>query len=141
MKIMLASCLFLLTTGVASAQGSAEFVKGDNPYCFADVSQVVHRLYNDVDDEMAGQQILRMGHFSTPAGDLEFQIQVTTQKNKKGEDGCRIYVDVVGGADLAHVAQQTDILNGKTTQQVANAISAQVEAMKKARDKKAKNAS
>jgi hypothetical protein len=141
MKIILASCLFLVMAGVASAQGASVFVKGDNPYCWRDVSDVVHRLYHDVDDQLADQQTLRAGHVSTAAGDLFFQIQVTTQKNKKGEEGCRIYVDVGGGASLAHAAQQTEILNGRSTEQVANTIASQVEAMKKARDKKAKNAS
>jgi len=139
MKILLASTLILALAGVASAQGASAFVKGDNPYCFTDVSQVVHRLYHDVDDELAGQQMLRAGHVSTPAGDMWFQIQVTTEKNKKGEDVCHIYVDVAGGAELAHDAQQTEYLNGRSTIQVANTIAAQVDGLKKSRDKKAKN--
>lgn len=141
MKIILGSFLFLILAGGASAQGASAFVKGDGAHCFADVSDVVHRHWNDVDDEQAGTQILRAGHFSTAGGDMWFQIQTTTEKNKKGEEVCHIYVDVVGGGSLAHDAQATEVLNGRSTIQVANMIGAEVEGMKKAREKKAKSAS
>lgn len=139
MRVILASTLFLALAGGASAQGASSFVKGDGAHCWADVSEVVHRHWNDVDDEQADTQILRAGHFSTAGGDMWFQIQTTTEKNKKGEEVCHIYVDVVGAGSLAHDAQATEVLNGRSTIQVANLIGAEVEGMKKGRDKKAKN--
>jgi hypothetical protein len=138
MKIIIVSCLFLALAGVASAQGASVFVKGADPECWTDVKDYIHRSARDVDDELASQQIIRAGHFSTMAGDLFFQIQVANEKNKKGEEGCHIYVDIVGGASLVQPGQALDSLRSQRCQRLANTLAAQVESMKKARDKDTK---
>lgn len=140
MKAIFASGLFLILASVASAQGASVFVKGDNPYCWSDVKDVVHRRATDV-SEQDNLQILRAGHFSTAAGDLYREIQVTDEKNKKGEEGCRIYVDILGGASLVSRGQALDDARGNTNERIANLIAAEVEGMRKAREKKAKNPS
>ena len=65
-------------------------------------------------------------------------IQALTEKNKKGEEGCRIYVQVEGGGSLGVKGQVVNDLSNNT--RIANSIAAEVASMQKAREKKEKNA-
>ena len=135
MKFLLAGSLLLLIAFPASAQSAKVFVKGNGAQCWLDVRQIVNQHSRDVteDDEL---QILRAGHYSTPSGDMFMSIQVLTEKNEKGEEGCRIYVGTEGGGTYASPSQVVSDTSVNT--RVANQIAAQVVAMEKAREKKEK---
>jgi hypothetical protein len=135
MKLFLAVGLLLLTAFPAAAQSANVFVKGDGAQCWLDVAQFVHTHGRDV-TENDQLQILRAGHFSTAAGDLFLTIQVLSEKDKKGEEGCRIYVEVEGGGSLGVRGQVVNDLSNNT--RIANSIAAEVAAMQKAREKKEK---
>jgi hypothetical protein len=135
MKLFLAVGILLLTAFPAAAQSVDVFVKGNGAQCWLDVAQIVHRRANDV-TENDQLQMLRAGHFSTPAGDLFLTIQVLSEKDKKGEEGCRIYVEVEGGGSLGVKGQVVNDLSNNT--RIANSIAAEVAAMQKAREKKEK---
>ena len=135
MKLFLAFGLLLLTALPASAQSADVFVKGNGPQCWLDVREIVHRRGRDVTEDNQ-LQTLRAGHFSTAAGDLFLTVQALTEKNKKGEEGCRIYVQVEGGGSLGTKGQVVNDLSNNT--RIANSIAAEVASMQKARDKKEK---
>src|SRR6266478_3047680 len=136
MKTVLAVSL-LMVSGVPSlAQTADVFVKGDSYQYWLDVKDIVPRRGSRVTEDDK-RWIIQAGHFSAMAGDVVLAIQVVPDKNKKGEDGCRIYVGVQGGGELASAGQSLNARNGSNNFRVASLISAEVEGMKKAREKKA----
>jgi len=137
MKSFLAFGLLLLTAFPASAQTAEVFVKGNGAQCWLDVREIVHRRGRDVTEDNQ-LQILRAGHFSTAAGDLFLTVQALTEKNKKGEEGCRIYVQVEGGGSLGVKGQVVNDLSNNT--RIANSIAAEVASRQKVLEKKEKNA-
>ena len=72
---------------------------------------------------------MRAGHFSDASGDMFFSIQALTEKNKQGEEGCRIYVSVAGGGVYAAPINAVNDLSVNT--RIANKLGAQVAAMLK----------
>jgi hypothetical protein len=137
MKLFLAVGILFLAALPASAQSASVFIKGDDAHCWQDVAEVVHTHAREV-EENDDLHILRVGHFSRPAGDLFLTVQALTEKDKKGAEGCRIYVEVEGGASLGVKSQVVNDLSDNT--RVANIIGAEVAAMQKARDKQPKKA-
>jgi hypothetical protein len=144
MKIILVSGLFLGLAGAASAQTADVFVKDDPAQCWLDVKDIVHRRGREVSDDDLNQ-ILRAGHYATPGGDLTLMVQVGADKNKKGEQGCRIYVSIGGEGVLVQKraspiqnAQGANDSNGMNNIKLANSIASEVDSMRKARDKKDK---
>jgi hypothetical protein len=135
MKSLLVIGFLMLTAIPASAQTGEVFVKGNGPQCWLDVREIVHRRAKDVTEDNQ-IQTLRAGHFSTAAGDLFLTVQALTEKNNKGEEGCRIYVQVEGGGSLGAKGQVVNDLSNNT--RIANSIGAEVAAMEKAREKKEK---
>jgi hypothetical protein len=125
----------LVTALPAGAQTADVFVKGNAAQCWSDVREIVHRRANEVTEDNQ-LQILRAGHFSTPAGDLFLTIQALPEKDKKGEQGCRIYVQVEGGGSLGVKGQVVNDLSNNT--RIANSIAAEVASMQKAFEKKEK---
>jgi hypothetical protein len=135
MRLFLAFGLLLVTAFPAAAQSADVFVKGAGTQCWQDVRDIVHRRANDV-TENEQLQTLRAGHFSNMAGDVFLTIQALSEKNKKGEEGCHIYVQVEGGGSLGVRGQVVNDLSSNT--RIANSIAAEVASMQKARDKKDK---
>jgi hypothetical protein len=135
MRLFLAFGLLLVAALPAGAQTAEVFVKGNAAQCWSDVREIVHRRANDVTEDNQ-LQILRAGHFSTPSGDLFLTIQALPEKDKKGEEGCRIYVQVEGGGSLGVKGQVANDLSNNT--RIANSIAAEVASMQKAFEKKEK---
>lgn len=119
------------------AQSADVFVKGDSYQCWLDVREIVHRRGSLVTEDEKNR-VIHAGHFSSMGGDFTIAIQVIPDKNKKGEEGCRIYVPVEGGGSLTERELRANALRGSANFRVASIISAEVESMKKAREKKAK---
>jgi hypothetical protein len=142
MRVFLAASFLLASAFPAYAQTADSFVKMDSELCWADVREVVYRRGRDVTED-AGQKLLRAGHFSTMGGDLFYAIRAVPEKNKKGEEGCRIYVAIEGGGTLSAKrlgsgasAQSANDLSSNFC--LAGQIAAEVESMEKARKKKEK---
>ena len=135
MKFFLAVGLLAVTALPASAQTADVFVKGNAAQCWQDVREIVHRRASDV-TENEQLQTLRAGHFSNMAGDLYLTIQALPEKNKKGEEGCRIYVSVEAGGSLYSKGLAANDLSNNT--RIANSIAAEVASRQKAREKKEK---
>jgi hypothetical protein len=134
MKLFLGAGLLLVAALPASAQTTSVFVKGNGPQCWLDVKQIVHKRGKEVveDDQT---QTLRVGRFSTAAVDVFLKVQVVTEKNKKGEEGCRIFVQSEAGGSLATKGQgPTDVDDVR----IANSIAAEASSMQKDREKKKK---
>jgi hypothetical protein len=132
MKVFLGIGLLLVTAFPAWAQTADVFVKGDGAQCWQDVRQIVHQRASDV-TENNELKTLRVGHFSDMAGDMFLTIQALPEKNRKGEEGCRIYVTVVGSGAYSSPAVVVNDLSYNT--RIANLIAAQAAAMQKDRGK------
>jgi hypothetical protein len=137
LKIILAASFLAISAFPCFAQSADVFVKGDSYQCWLDVRDIVHRRGSRVTEDEK-HWTLQSGHFSTMAGDLVLLIHVSPDKNKKGEDGCRIYVSVSGGADLAAAGRSINDRSGSNNFRVASQISAEVASLNKSRQKKAK---
>ncbi|MGA8221673.1 MAG: hypothetical protein WB780_08465 [Candidatus Acidiferrales bacterium] len=144
MKIILVSGLLLGLAGAASAQTASAFVKGDSAQCWLDVKDIVHREARTVSDDDQNH-ILRAGHYSTAGGDLDLSVQVGADKDKKGVEGCRIYVSIEGEgvlqrkrASAIQNAQAANDASGLNNIKIANHIASEVESARKAREKKEK---
>jgi hypothetical protein len=132
MKVFLGFALLLVSAFPAWAQTADAFVKGDGAQCWQDVRQIVHQRASDVteDNEL---KTLRVGHFSNMTGDMILTIQALPEKNRKGEEGCRIYVTVVGSGAYSSPAAVVNDLSFNT--RIANLVAAQAAAMQKDRAK------
>jgi hypothetical protein len=135
MKLFIGVGLLLASALPASAQSADVFVKGNAAQCWQDVREIVHRRASDV-TENEQLQTLRAGHFSNASGDLYRTIQALPEKNKKGEEGCRIYVSIESGGSLYARGQAVNDLSDNT--RIANSIAAEVASRQKAREKKDK---
>jgi hypothetical protein len=135
MRFFLGVGLLVVTALPASAQSADVFVKGNAAQCWQDVREIVHRRANNV-TENEQLQTLRAGHFSNMAGDLYRTIQALPEKNKKGEEGCRIYVSIEAGGSLYAKGQAVNDLSDNT--RIADSIAAEVASRQKAREKKEK---
>jgi hypothetical protein len=142
MRVFLAVSFLLASAFPAWGQTADAFVKVDSEHCWVDAREVVHRLARDVTED-EGQKLLRAGHFSTMGGDSFYAIRALPEKNKKGEEGCRIYVAIEGAGTLSGKrigsgasAQASNDLASNF--RLANKIAAEVESMEKARVKKEK---
>jgi hypothetical protein len=136
MKLFLAVIFLLVTAFPASAQTAKVFIKGDSEQCWQALREVVYfhaRLVTE-NDEL---KTLRAGNFSTMAGDTFLTIQALPEKNKKGEAGCGIYVDVEGGGYFGAPINVVNDLSVNT--QIANRIAAETASMMKARVNSGKN--
>jgi hypothetical protein len=137
MRVFLGLSLLLVTAFPAWGQTADVFVKGNGAQCWLDVREIVHRRASKV-TENEQLQTLRAGNYATMSGDLYLTIQALTEKNKKGEEGCRIYVSVEGGGSLYSKGQAANDLSNNM--RIANSIAAEVASMQKAREKKDKKA-
>lgn len=133
MKIFLAAVVLLVMAVPAGAQTASVWVKVDGGHCWVYVREIVHRRANDttVDED---NHTIRAGHLANAAGDIYRTIQALGEQNKKGEEGCRIYVAVEGGASLGKTGQAINDLTNNT--RIANSIAAEVVSMDKAAQKK-----
>ena len=121
--------VLLMAAGVpCRAQTADVFVKGDAVQCWLDVKDIVHRRASRVTDDDQ-RWILQAGHFSTMSGDMVMQVHVAPDKDKGGEEGCRIYVSISGGADLDMAGQRVNAVTDNY--RFAHQIAAEVEGMKK----------
>ena len=137
MKLVALASLLALSAVPCRAQTADVFIKGDIHQCWLDVSEIVHRHGSKVTED-ENRRILQAGHYAAMGGDLVLAVQVVADKNKKGEEGCRVYVAVQGGGELASAGQSINSRNGSNNFRVASQISAEAESMRKAREKKAK---
>jgi hypothetical protein len=133
MRVFLAAGILLVLAVPAGAQTASVFVKVEGGHCWVYTKEIVHRLANEttVNED---NQIIRAGHFSNFSGDIYHTVQALGEKNKKGEEGCRIYVGIEAGGSLGPTAQAANAISENT--RIANYIAADVVAMDKAREKK-----
>jgi hypothetical protein len=144
MRVLIAASFLLVAAFPAWGQTADVFVKEDAAKCWVDLREIVHRDAKKVSEE-EGQKLLRAGHFSTMGGDLFFAIRALPEKNKKGEEGCRVYVSIEGGGTLdskrlrsgASAQSSNDFANNT---RLANKLGAELESMRKAREQKEKKA-
>jgi hypothetical protein len=136
MKLILAASFLAMSAVPSMAQTAQVFVKDDPNQCWLDVKDVVHTRGREVTEDEKTWTILS-GRYATAAGDMALQTHVSPDKNKKGEEGCTIYVSVSGGAGLAERGRTVNSLSSNNIR-VANQIAVEVEALKKIREKKAK---
>jgi hypothetical protein len=133
MKFILAAGFLLFLAVPAGAQSASVWVKVEGGHCWVYTREIVHRLANDttVNED---NHVIRAGHLSNFSGDIYRTIQALGEKNKKGEEGCRIYVGIEAGGSLGPTAQAANAITDNT--RIANHIAAEVVAMDKAREKK-----
>ncbi len=133
MKVFLAAGFLLLLAAPAQAQSADVWVKVEGGHCWVYTKEIVHRLASDttVNEDT---HVIRAGHLSNFSGDIYRTIQALGEKNKKGEEGCRIYVGIEAGGSLGPTAQAANAISDNT--RIANYIAAEVVSMDKAREKK-----
>ncbi len=91
MRSIITALFSILLAASNFAQVADVFVKGDSYQCWLDTREIVHRHGSlVVEDEK--NRVIHAGHYSSMVGDFTIVIQVLPDKNKKGEEGCRVYV-------------------------------------------------
>jgi hypothetical protein len=137
LKLILAFSLFAISAAPSLAQTAEVFSKGDPTQCWTDVREIVHKNGKGTTEDDKTWTI-QVGHYSSMAGDVVLIVHVAPDKDKKGDEGCRIYVAVQGGGDLAAAGRSANDRSGSRNFRIASQISAEVESMKKGREKKEK---
>jgi hypothetical protein len=133
LKIFLAAVVLLVMAVPAGAQSASVWVKVEGGHCWVYTKEIVHRLAHDttVNED---NQVIRAGHLSNFSGDIYRTVQALGEKNKKGEEGCRIYVGVEAGGSLGPTAQSANDFTDNS--RIANYVAAEVVSMDKAAQKK-----
>ena len=124
---------------VLSAQAVTTFVKAPEGYCWEDTKEYVKQNGRGINAD--DTQHLLTGQFAevrSGAGDLTLNVRTLIGKNKKGEEGCTILVEEIGGAAASSLNQKANAAYGSFNTRFAANIAAFVSAREKAREKKEK---
>jgi hypothetical protein len=124
---------------VLSAQAVTTFVKAPEGYCWEDTKEYVKQNGRGINAD--DTQHLLTGQFAevrSGAGDLTLNVRTLIGKNKKGEEGCTILVEEIGGAAASSLNQKANAAYGSFNTRFAANIAAVARAQEKAREKKEK---
>lgn len=141
MKTKLLSVLMfaLVFPLLASAQAATAWLKVAPEYCWQDAKEFVKENSRGVNaDEAQHVMSAQIVESRSGGGDISVSIRTLPEKNKKGEDGCTIVVEELGGAAGYDANQRANALLGSFNTRFVGRISAFVSAKQKARDKKEK---
>lgn len=124
---------------VLSAQAATTFVKAPEGYCWQDTKEFVKQNGRGInaDDKLH----VLTGQFAearTGGGDLSLSVRTFSEKNKKGEEGCTIVVEELGGAAASDLNQKANAAFGSFNTRFAASIGAFVSSREKAREKQEK---
>lgn len=124
---------------VATAQAATAWVKVAPEYCWQDAKEYVKQNAGGVTaDDAQHVMTAQFVELMSGGGDISVSIRTLPEKNKKGEDGCTIVVEELGGAAGYDANQRANALLGSFNTRFVSRISAFVSAKQKARDKKEK---
>ena len=136
--------LFLAAMGLAFpvfswAQAATQFVKVPEGYCWQYTKEYVKTngrgfTFDETQHLLKGQ----FAELRSGGGDITTTIRTVPDKNKKGEEGCSIVVDRVGGAAASSFDQRVNSTLESSNIQRANKITAFVTSKDKDRVKKEK---
>jgi hypothetical protein len=138
-KILSVLMFALVFPVVLSAQAATTFVKAAEGYCWEDTKEFVKQNGRGINAD--DTQHLLTGQFAevrSGAGDLTLNVRTLIGKNKKGEEGCTIIVEELGGAAASTLNQKANAAFGSFNTRFAAQIAAFVNAREKAREKKEK---
>jgi hypothetical protein len=138
-KILYVLTFALVFPVVLSAQAATTFVKVGEGYCWEDTKEYVKQNARGINAD--DNQHLLTGQFAelrSGGGDLSLNVRTLIGKNKKGEEGCTILVEEIGGAAASVLTQKANAANGNFNIKLAANIAAFVNAREKAREKKEK---
>ncbi len=141
MKIKLLSVLLFAFVFplIVSAQSATVWVKVAPEYCWQDAKEYVKENSRGVSaDEAQHVMNSQFAELSSGGGDISVSVRTLPEKNKKGEEGCTIVVEELGGAQAYDANQRANALLGSFNIRVAARISGFVSAKQKAREKKEK---
>ena len=142
MKILTVLAFALVFPVVLSAQAATTFVKAPEGYCWEDTKEFVKANGRGINAD--DNQHLLTGIFAelrSGGGDLSLNIRTLIGKNKKGEEGCTIIVEELGGAAASSLNQRANATFGSFNNRFIAQIAAFVNAREKAREKKEKQES
>ena len=140
-KILYVLMFALVCPVVLSAQAATTFVKVGEGYCWEDTKEYVKQNARGINAD--DNQHLLTGQFAelrSGGGDLTLNVRTLIGKNKKGEEGCTIIVEEIGGAAASTLNQKANAAYGSFNTRYAANIAAFVSAREKAREKKEKQA-
>jgi hypothetical protein len=138
-KILSVLTFALVFPVVLSAQAAVTFVKAPEGYCWEDTKEFVKQNGRGINAD--DRQHLLTGQFAelrSGGGDLTLNVRTLIGKNKKGEEGCTIIVEELGGAAASDLNQKANASFGSFNTRFAARIAAFVSAREKAREKKEK---
>lgn len=138
-KILSVLTFALVFPVVLSAQAAITFVKAPEGYCWEDTKEFVKQNGRGINAD--DTQHLLSGQFAevrSGAGDIALNVRSLIGKNKKGEEGCTIIVEELGGAAASSLNQKANAAFGSFNTRFAARIAAFVSAREKAREKKEK---
>lgn len=140
-KILYVLAFALVFPVVLSAQAATTFVKVGEGYCWEDTKEYVKQNGRGINAD-DNQHLLtgQFGEVRSGAGDLTLNVRTLIGKNKKGEEGCTIIVEEIGGASASVLTQKANAASGSFNTKLAANIAAFVSAREKAREKKEKQA-
>lgn len=124
---------------LASAQAATAWVKAAPEYCWQDAKEYVKQIGRGIDAD--DTQHVMTGHVAelrSGGGDISVSIRTLAEKNKKGEEGCTIVVEELGGAQGYDSNQRANAALGSFNTQLAGRIASFVSSKEKAREKKEK---
>jgi len=138
-KILSLMMFALVFPVVLSAQAATAFVKAPEGYCWEDTKEFVKQKGRGINAD--DRQHLLTGQFAevrSGAGDISLNVRTVFAKNKKGEEGCTIIVEELGGAAASDLNQRADAAFGSFNTRFVASIAAFVSSREKAREKKEK---
>lgn len=136
LTILLFTLVFPMT---ASAQAATVWVKVAPEFCWQDTKEFVKQNSRGVfADDAQHVMSAQIAEIRSGGGDLSVSIRTLAEKNKKGEDGCTIVVEELGGAAGYDSNQRANALLGTANTRYDARIAAFVSSKQKARDKKEK---
>jgi hypothetical protein len=138
-KILSVLTFALVFPVVLSAQAATTFVKVAEGYCWEDTKEFVKQNGRGINAD--DKQHVLTGQFAevrSGGGDLSLSVRTLSEKNKKGEAGCTIVVEELGGAAAGDLNQRANSAFGSFNTRFAARIAAFVSSREKAREKKEK---
>ena len=138
-KILSILTFALVFPVVLSAQAATTFVKVAEGYCWEDTKEYVKQNGRGINaDDRQHLLTSQFAELRSGGGDLTLNVRTLIGKNKKGEEGCTILVEEIGGAAASTLTQKANAAAGNFNTRLAANIAAFVTAREKAREKKEK---
>jgi hypothetical protein len=138
-KILSVLAFALAFPAVLSAQAGTTFIKVPEGYCWQDTKEYVKTNGRNISaDDSQHLLSAQFAELRSGGGDISVKIRTLSEKNKKGEEGCTIVVEELGGAAASDLNQRVNAAMEGYNVRLAARIAAYVTSRENAREKNEK---